>query len=142
MAGEWVRVQREDFSVAEEIARIKAVSSRIGGIVTFLGTVRDFSRGKDVTKLEFEYYSGMAEKKLEEVRLAAKERFDVIEIAVVHRYGELGIGDNIVLIVAAAEHRRQAFEACRYVIDELKKHVPIWKKEYTGEGEVWVEEHP
>ncbi|NOZ60017.1 MAG: molybdenum cofactor biosynthesis protein MoaE [Euryarchaeota archaeon] len=142
MAGEWVRVQREDFSVEEEINRIKAVSSRIGGIVTFLGTVRDFSRGKEVEKLEFEHYPGMAEKKLEEIRRQAKQKFDLVEISVVHRYGELGIGENIVLIVAAAEHRRQAFEACRYVIDELKKHVPIWKKEYTSEGEVWVEEHP
>jgi molybdopterin synthase catalytic subunit len=142
MASEWVRVQREDFSIADEIARIKTVSKRIGGIVTFLGTVRDFSRGKDVTKLEFEYYPGMAEKKLEEIRQLAKEKFDVIEVSVVHRYGELDIGENIVLVVAAAEHRRQAFEACRYVIDELKKHVPIWKKEHTSEGEVWIEEHP
>lgn len=137
-----MRVQREDFSVEEEIARVKAASKRIGGVVSFLGTVRDFSRGKDVEKLEFEYYPGMAEKKLEEIRQHAKQKFDVVEIAVVHRYGELGIGENIVLIIAAAEHRRQAFEACRYVIDELKKHVPIWKKEYTTEGEVWVEEHP
>ncbi len=142
MSGEWVRVQREDFSIADEIARIKAVSRRIGGIVSFLGTVRDFSRGKDVEKLEFEYYPGMAEKKLEEIRQLAKEKFDVIEISVIHRYGELGIGENIVLIVAAAEHRADAFKACRYVIDELKKHVPIWKKEHTSEGEVWIEEHP
>ncbi len=142
MAGEWVRVQREDFSVEKEIARVKAVSKRIGGIVTFLGTVRDFSRGKNVEKLEFEYYPGMAEKKLEEIRQIAKQKFDVIEVLVVHRYGELSVGDNIVLIVAAAEHRAQAFEACRFVIDELKKHVPIWKKEHTTEGEVWVEEHP
>ncbi len=137
-----MRVQREDFSIADEIARIKAVSRRIGGIVSFLGTVRDFSRGKDVEKLEFEYYPGMAEKKLEEIRQLAKEKFDVIEISVIHRYGELGIGENIVLIVAAAEHRADAFKACRYVIDELKKHVPIWKKEHTSEGEVWIEEHP
>jgi len=142
MAGEWVRVQREDFSVEKEIARVKAVSKRIGGIVTFLGTVRDFSRGKNVEKLEFEYYPGMAEKKLEEIRQSAKQKFDVIEVLVVHRYGELSVGDNIVLIVAAAEHRAQAFEACRFVIDELKKQVPIWKKEHTTEGEVWVEEHP
>jgi molybdopterin synthase catalytic subunit len=66
----------------------------------------------------------------------------VIEISVVHRYGELGIGENIVLVVAAAEHRKDAFDACRYVIDELKRQVPIWKKEHTAEGEVWIEEHP
>ncbi len=126
----------------EEINRVRAVSKRIGGVVTFLGTVRDFSRGRDVEKLEFEYYPGMAEKKLEEIRQLAKKKFDLIEVSVVHRYGELGTGENIVLIVAAAEHRKDAFEACRFVIDELKKHVPIWKKEYTAGGEVWVEEHP
>ncbi|HDL16143.1 MAG TPA: molybdenum cofactor biosynthesis protein MoaE, partial [Euryarchaeota archaeon] len=75
-------------------------------------------------------------------RREAMEKFDAIQISIIHRYGGVDIGDNIVLIVAGAEHRKDAFEACRYCIDELKKHVPIWKMEYTKEGEVWVEEHP
>ncbi len=139
---QWVRVQQEDFNIKEEVERVKGSSTRIGAVVTFLGTVRDFSRGKDVEKLEFEYYPGMAEKKLEEIREKAMEKFGVLQISIVHRYGEVNIGDNIVLIVVGAEHRAEAFEACRYCIDELKKHVPIWKKEYTSDGEVWVEEHP
>ena len=139
---QWVRVQRENFDIKEEVERVKSSSTRIGAVVTFLGTVRDFSRGKDVEKLEFEYYPGMAEKKLEEIREKAMEKFGVLQISIVHRYGEVNISDNIVLIVVGAEHRAEAFEACRYCIDELKKHVPIWKKEYTSDGEVWVEEHP
>lgn len=139
---QWVRVQQENFDIKEEVERVKSSSTRIGAVVTFLGTVRDFSRGKEVEKLEFEYYPGMAEKKLEEIREKAMEKFGVIQISIVHRYGEVNIGDNIVLIVVGAEHRAEAFEACRYCIDELKKIVPIWKKEYTSDGQVWVEEHP
>ncbi len=139
---QWIRVQREDFNIKREIETVMNFSSRIGGIVSFLGTVRDSSKGKEVEKLEFEYYEGMAEKKLEEIRREAIEKFNAIQINIIHRYGEVDIGENIVLIVAGAEHRKDAFEACRYCIDEIKKHVPIWKKEYTKEGEVWVEEHP
>jgi len=80
--------------------------------------------------------------KLEELRDGALSHFDVVDISLVHRYGRIPIGDDIVLIVAAAEHRADAFAACRWCIDELKQIVPIWKKEKTSEGEVWVEEHP
>lgn len=135
-----VRIVEDDFSIDAEIKKVKSVSKRIGGIVTFLGTVRDFSRGKNVKKLVFEHYSEMAVEKLEELREKALEKFDVIEVSLVHRTGEIEVGENIVLIVAAAEHRKDAFSACTWLIDELKKEVPIWKKEITTEGEIWVEE--
>ena len=136
-----IRILDEDFSVDAEIKRIKAVSRRIGGIVTFLGTVRDFSRGKEVKKLVFEHYPDMAVEKMKELREKALEKFEIIEVSILHRKGEIGIGENIVLIVVAAEHRKDAFLACMWLIDELKKVVPIWKKEITAEGEIWVEEH-
>lgn len=136
-----IRILEEDFSVDAEIKRIKAVSRRIGGIVTFLGTVRDFSRGKEVKKLVFEHYPDMAVEKMKELREKALEKFDIIEVSMLHRKGEIEIGENIVLIVVAAEHRKDAFLACMWLIDELKKVVPIWKKEITAEGEIWVEEH-
>ncbi len=142
MQERWVRLQEEEFSVQEEVERVLKVSRRIGGVVCFIGAVRDFSEGREVTKLEFEHYSGMAEEELERIRQEAKQKFGAKEISVVHRYGSLEPGDTIVLVVAGAEHREQAFGACRYVIDELKKRVPIWKKEHTPEGEVWVQEHP
>ncbi len=137
-----VRVQREDFSLDAEISRVRSRSKRIGGIATFLGTARDRSRGRDVDGITFEHYEGMAQKKLREIRERALKEFDVIEVLILHRYGEIGIGENIVLIVVGAEHRAEAFRACKWAIDELKQITPIWKLEHTPEGEVWVEEHP
>jgi len=137
-----VRVQREDFSVDAEINRVRGRSKRIGGISIFLGTARDRSKGRDVDSITFEHYEGMAQKKLREIRERALKDFDIIEVAILHRYGEIGIGENIVLIVVGAEHRAEAFSACKWTIDELKQITPIWKLERTPEGEVWVEEHP
>jgi molybdopterin synthase catalytic subunit len=139
---QFVRVQREDFSVDAEISRVRGRSTRIGGISIFLGTARDRSKGRDVDSITFEHYEGMAQKKLGEIRERALKNFDIIEVAILHRYGEIGIGDNIVLIVVGAEHRAEAFRACKWAIDELKQITPIWKLEHTPEGEVWAEEHP
>ncbi len=137
-----VRVQTDPFSVESEIERLKKTSASIGAIVTFLGTTRDISREKQVSKLDFEYYPGMAEKKLAEIREKAIKEFGVIEALIIHRIGTLPVGENIVLIAVAAQHRDEAFRACRFCIDELKRIAPIWKRETTPEGEVWVEEHP
>lgn len=137
-----VRIQGEPFSLDEEVERLKIASSSIGGIVTFLGTTRDCSRGRQVSMLEFEHYPGMAEKKLGEIRERAIREFNLIDVTIIHRVGRLRVGENIVLIAAAAEHRDEAFTGCRFCIDELKRTTPIWKKETTPEGEVWVEEHP
>jgi len=137
-----VRIQREAFDAAAELQRIKAGSSRIGGVVLFVGVVRDFSRGHGVTKILFEHFPGMAEAKLAELRDAAMVRFGLIDLVVVHRVGELEPGDDIVLIAAAAEHRAAAFDGCSWCIDELKKAVPIWKKEHAPDGAVWLEAHP
>ncbi len=139
---EWVRVQEEDFSTGEEVDHIKECSKKIGGIVTFLGTARDFSRGKDINRIDFEHYPGMAEKKLNMIREQALADFDLIEVAIIHRVGRIDIGENIVLIVVAAMHRKDAFKACEWCIDELKRITPIWKREETPGGEVWVVEHP
>lgn len=139
---ELVRIQSEDFSVENEIDRIRLTSRKIGGIVTFLGTARELSKGRTIREMEFEYYPVMAEKKLAWIREQALKDHDIIEVGIVHRYGPIGIGDNIVLIVVAAEHRADAFTACQWCIDELKQITPIWKKEITDTGEIWVEEHP
>lgn len=138
----FARVQREDFSVDAEINRVRSRSKRIGGISIFLGTARDRSRGRDVDSITFEHYDGMAQKKLREIRERALKDFDILELLIVHRFGKIVIGENIVLIIAGAEHRADAFRACRWAIDELKQITPIWKLEHTPEGEVWVEEHP
>jgi molybdopterin synthase catalytic subunit/molybdopterin converting factor small subunit len=137
-----VRIQREPFSLEREVSILKQSSTSIGAIVTFLGTTRDVSKGTQVSKLDFECYPGMAEKKLREIRERVISEYGVIDALIVHRVGTLPVGEDIVLIAVAAGHRDEAFRACRFCIDELKRIAPIWKKETTPEGEVWVEEHP
>jgi len=136
------RVQQEDFSVDREISMLRSASRRIGGVAMFLGCARDFSDGRNVRAIEFEQYGAMAEHALCNLREEALERFDIIETRIVHRVARVEPGEQIVLIVVGAEHRGPAFEACRWMIDELKRRVPIWKREETSEGSLWVTSHP
>lgn len=137
-----IRIQQAPFSLEQELKILKQTSTGIGGIVTFLGATRDISHGKAVAMLEFEHYPGMAEKKLAEIRTRAIAEFGVIDVIIIHRIGRIPVGEDIVLIAVAAGHRDEAFRACRFCIDELKRITPIWKKETTSDGEVWVEQHP
>ena len=114
----------------------------VGGIVSFIGTVRDHARGKTIDHLEYEAYVPMAEKEMRRIAEQASERWPGVRVALAHRIGSLAIGEAAVLVVAAAAHRGEAFEACRYVIDTLKRTVPIWKKEFASEGSIWIEENP
>jgi len=131
-----IRIQREDFSVEEFVDLMRGRD--VGAIVTFLGVVRGFSRGRNVFELEYEVYHEMALKTLEEIRREAIERFNVKDVFIIHRFGRLKVGERIVLIVVGASHRKEAFEACSFCIDEIKRKVPIWKKEKTDVGEYWV----
>ena len=133
-----IRLTDSDFNVDEEVSQMKKKS--VGGIVTFIGTVRGESEEGQVNLMEIEVYPEMAEKQLHAINEEAIQRFNVDDIRIIHRHGELHVGDNIVLIAVSAGHRDEAFSACRYVIDELKKRVPIWKREQTPSGERWVEE--
>ncbi len=137
-----VRIQEEDFSVEEEVSALRATSQRMGGIVTFLGCARDFSEGRDVFSIEFEQYAGMATSAMQSLRDEALKTFDIMDVRIIHRVTTVHAGDQIVLIVVGAEHRKAAFEACEWMIDELKKRVPIWKKEVTPGGDAWVTQHP
>jgi molybdopterin synthase catalytic subunit len=139
---ELVRIQTEPFSVEEAIEAVKKSSKGIGAVVTFLGAGRDFSKGEGISGLDFEHYPGMAEKKLEDIRSRALENFDIIEMSIIHRTGHIDIGENIVLIVAASAHRNDSFMACEWAITELKRTTPIWKRETTTGGDVWVSETP
>ena len=114
----------------------------MGGVVTFTGVVRNHARGESIDHLEYEAYAPMAEKELRKIVLAVHERWPHVRIALSHRVGRLAIGDAAVMIAAAAPHRAEAFEACRFAIDRLKASVPIWKKEFAASGSYWVEENP
>ena len=137
-----IRIQKEDFVVTDEIEAIKTVSQNIGGITTFLGTGRELNKGENISELNFEHYPEMAEKKLAEIREQAINDYKIIDMIIIHRIGKIDIGENIVLIVAAGEHRKETFVACEWAIAELKRVAPIWKRETTSGGEVWVSQTP
>jgi len=139
---EAVRIQQEDFSQDEEIRALQASSKRMGGIATFLGCARDFSEGREVSEISFDAYGSMALSELKRLRDDAIEKYGLLDARIVHRIGTVRGGENIVFIAAGAEHRVAALEACRWMIDELKQRVPIWKKEFTPQGESWVTPHP
>ena len=112
-----------------------------GGVVVFLGAVRDHSKGHAIRHLEYEAYAGMAEAEMERIADEAATRWPGARVAIAHRTGHLAVGELAVVVAAAAPHRAEAFAASRFAIDTLKERVPIWKKEVTTEGEYWVEDH-
>jgi len=132
-------VTPDALSVDAAIGAVRGTDS--GGIVVFLGTVRDHSRGKRVQHLEYEAYPEMAEVKLREIAERLERIHAPLRIALHHRIGDLSVGEIAVIVVAAAPHRDAAFLAARAAIDELKEVVPIWKKEHTDDGAVWIEAH-
>lgn len=116
-------------------------SNRAGAVCTFLGTVREITGGRRTVALSYEAYPEMALKKLAELEDEARRRWPVIELALVHRVGELDLGEVSVIVAVSCPHRADAFEACRWLIDTLKDVVPIWKKEnWEDGGQEWV--HP
>ena len=134
-----IRIVRERIEASEVIAAVRCPEA--GAIVTFDGTVRNHARDKLVTHLFYEAYDHMAVQEMETIRDRALARWPIRELAIVHRVGRLEIGDSSVFIAVSADHRGDAFEACRSVIDSLKTTVPIWKKEFYVDGEVWVEDY-
>lgn len=113
-----------------------------GGISAFVGTVRNDTQGKEVTQLDFSTYKPMAIKEMQKIADLILEKFDVKKIAIHHAEGILSIREIPVIIAVSSKHRKAAFEACEFAIDTLKERVPIWKKEYFSDGEVWVNAHP
>ncbi|WP_205500818.1 molybdenum cofactor biosynthesis protein MoaE [Rufibacter psychrotolerans] len=113
-----------------------------GGIDIFIGTVRNHAQGKEVTKLVFEAYAPMALKEMQKIARAAQQQWPIEKLVMLHAVGEKLVGEPVVIIGVASAHRDAAFTACRFLIDELKKTVPIWKKEYYQDNSVWVNAHP
>ncbi|ELI6431040.1 molybdopterin synthase catalytic subunit MoaE [Aeromonas salmonicida] len=134
-----ILVQREDFSLADEYASL-ATRADSGAIVTFVGKVRDFNQGEEVKGLALEHYPGMTEKALADIVQEARRRWPLQECTLIHRIGELWLGDQIVLVAVSSAHRDAAFDACHFIMDFLKTRAPFWKKELTTEGvQRWVE---
>ena len=128
-----IRIQEEDFSVDEVTAHLQAEG--VGAVVTFTGSVRGKSKdGKEVVCVEWDVYIPMAKKEMQMIRDDAIQRFQLKNAAIVHRYGRQKPGERLVLIVAAATHRKEAFDACSFIMDEIKKKAPLWKKEVYPDG--------
>ena len=134
-----VRIQAEDFDAGSEIARLTAGRKDIGAVVTFSGLCRD--EGGRLAALELEHYPGMAEAEISRIAGEALQRWPLSALTVIHRYGRIEPGANIVLVVTASGHREAAFEAASFLMDFLKSRAPFWKKEHLSEGSQgdWVE---
>jgi molybdopterin synthase catalytic subunit len=134
-----IRIIITDKPISVDAVLNSTLSKKAGGTVLFLGTVRDKSKGKKVTGMELETARDLAESDLERISKLVMRRFDILKVTASHRIGKLNVGDIIVAISVSAPHRDDAFAACRYIIDELKKTTPIWKKELGPRIKRWVE---
>jgi molybdopterin synthase catalytic subunit len=132
-----IQVQSLDFSLSDEYEKLSA-STQVGAIVTFVGKVRDMNLGDDVTGLLLEHYPGMTERVLLQLAKQAEARWDLLDILLIHRIGDLDIGEQIVLVGVTSLHRGDAFEACHFLIDLLKTQALFWKKERTRNSERWL----
>lgn len=135
-----IQVKQDNLSVEACIRFVQEDSC--GGLALFIGTVRNKTQDKKVVQLEFEAYEPMAISEIKKICHTIKKKWEVVKVSVHHRLGRLSIGEKAVVIAVSTPHRKEAFTACQYVIDNLKKTVPIWKKEVFEDGEIWVAAHP
>jgi molybdopterin synthase catalytic subunit len=134
-----VRIQEADFDVGAELAALQGDRTDVGAVASFVGCVRGHTREDDISALTLEHYPGMTERAIEAMIVEAEARFVVQGALVIHRVGRLRPGESIVLVATMSPHRRDAFQACEFLMDYLKTHAPFWKKETTGQGERWVD---
>lgn len=134
-----IRVQAEDFDIGVELNRLTKGDASIGGLCSFVGLVRDMAGSDEISAMTLEHYPGMTEKALVEIEAEAHARWPLRATLIVHRYGRLEPGDQIVLVAAASAHREAAFDACHFLIDWLKTKAPFWKLEDTPAGGQWVD---
>ncbi|MDH3830096.1 MAG: molybdenum cofactor biosynthesis protein MoaE [Gammaproteobacteria bacterium] len=134
-----IRVQTVDFNPADELEQLRSVNNgKAGAMVSFTGLVRDLNEGDNITQLTLEHYPGMTEKALAKIETQANAQWELTATLIIHRVGPLQPNDNIVLVVAASMHRKQAFAACEFMIDTLKTSAPFWKKESLQNSDRWL----
>jgi molybdopterin synthase catalytic subunit len=134
-----ISIQTRDFDVGEEYKLLVANDTSAGAAVTFVGRVRDLNLARNVLGLHLEHYPGMTEKSLHAIAVEAQSRWKILRYKIIHRIGDLRLGDNIVFVGITSAHREDAFSAADFLMDYLKTRAPFWKKELTTEGSVWVE---
>ena len=134
-----VRLQREDFDVGVEAAKLARGRTDIGAVVTFTGICRGAESGEPIAALTLEHYPGMAETEITRHVEEAERRWPLFGITVIHRYGRIAPGENIVLVVTASSHREAAFAAAEFLMDYLKTRAPFWKQVESAAGKAWVD---
>ena len=134
-----IRVQAEDFDLGQEMDALVAARKDVGAVVSFVGKVRDLGGDETLSAMTLEHYPGMTEKMLSEIETEAHKRWELQECLIIHRYGKLEPGEQIVLVITASAHREAAFESCSFLMDWLKTKAPFWKLEESDKGRNWVE---
>ena len=134
-----ISIQAQDFNLAEEMSLLEQGNTNDGAVVTFTGRVRDNNLGLKVSGLYLEHYPGMTESSLEKILDIAKSRWDIGRVRVIHRIGQLKLGEQIVFVGVTSKHRQDAFAAAEFIMDYLKVKAPFWKKELTEQGEKWLD---
>ena len=134
-----IKIQKKNFNTEIEIENIKNKYSNVGAVSAFIGYVRDFNNYKDVKHIDLEIYNEMAIKELSKIKDTALNKYNLIDCIIIHRYGRLFVNDKIVLAACLSEHRNSSLDACKLIMDFLKKDAPIWKKEFYAEGSNWLE---
>jgi len=134
-----ISIQQEDFDVGAEYKALTENDIASGAVVTFVGRVRDMNLSRNVTGLHLEHYPGMTEKSLQSIIDEAKSRWSILRYKIIHRIGDLQLGDNIVFVGVTSAHREDAFHVAEFLMDYLKTRAPFWKKEFTTQGSIWIE---
>ena len=137
-----IEIRETAFDPFREIQQFEAAmgqSGKVGAMANFIGKMRDHNEGNDVIGMTLEHYPGMTEKHLHAICENARSQWEILDVLLLHRIGEISINDSIVLVAVWSAHRKDAFEACRFIMEDLKSKAPFWKKETLKEGERWVE---
>ena len=134
-----IKVQKKDFNIDKEIQILKDKHSNVGAVNSFIGYVRDLNNNKDVKYLDLEVYKEMAIKELSKIKDQAFKKWKLVDCLIIHRYGKLYVNEKIVLVVCFSEHRNNSFDACKFIMDYLKKDAPFWKKDFYTKGSDWLE---
>ena len=134
-----IKIQEEDFNIEDEINRIKFQHLNVGAVSIFVGYVRSLNNQQKVTSINLEVYKDMAYKSLEDICSKAREKWGIIDVMIIHRFGKLKVKEKIVLVAIFSMHRKESSDACNFIMDYLKKDAPFWKKEYYNDNYVWLE---
>ena len=134
-----IKIQEEDFNIEDEINRVKLQHLNVGAVSTFIGYVRGLNNQKKVTSINLEVYKDMAYKSLEDICAKAQEKWNIIDMLIIHRFGKLEAEEKIVLVATFSMHRKESSDACNFIMDYLKKDAPFWKKEHYNDNYEWLE---